>query len=79
MMLTLQILSIRTVRYQAPLICNFEIAALAKVSMDYFLSKTLNNVNGILDSFLNATDSLIRDFGSGASPADSKDVYRLGK
>ena len=80
-MLTLQVLSLRTLRYQAPLICNFEIAALAKVSMDFLMCQSLDNDKGLLDSFLAATDPLIKDFGSGPSGpngADARAVYRFG-
>jgi hypothetical protein len=78
MMLSLQVLAIRTAHFEAPLINSMEMAALAKVSMDLLSSKSTNNRHGVLDALLNVTDSMITDFGSGPSDIDPIGLYRLG-
>ena len=78
--LVLQVLAARTKRYQAPLINALEMASLAKVSADFLISKSINARHiGILDTLLNATDSLIKDFGSGPSGLDAIGLYRQGE
>lgn len=78
MQLLVQTVCMRTSRYHDTIISYQEVAALAKVSLDYFGAKFTDPRLGVLDAMITLTNFIVPFFGDQKLFDDVENVYRTG-
>ena len=78
MQLLVQTVCLRTNRFKDTLISGKEMAALAKVSVDYFTAKYVKPRDGVLDALLSLTRFIAPFFGDRVMDGDVENVYQKG-